>query len=280
MEHKLLSLKASGDAGEVVADIATLNVKDKMGDVTLPGYFGKQAATIVLAHEWGPVMLGKGSITEVDDKARFEGSFNMSKDDPEARAVFSRLKFDQDPTFGPPRIEWSYGYNTLQGGSEPFTDHEEFGDGTFLKPLKDGSPGVEVAEVSPVMIGAGEGTGTVQVKGAETMQAMTFNQILDSAGTVWSNGPATLTDKIKAALRQLDDVTAAVTALHDHLKDGDHTLTDEKAAVLAELVEGLAKAQAAVSPVLITETETDPVLQHELLKFQRTVAEIRELETI
>lgn len=263
MQHKLLSLKASGDAGEVVADIATLNTKDKDGDVTLPGYFGEQAATIVLAHEWGPVMLGKGSITEVDDKARFSGSFNMSKDDPEARAVFSRLKFDQDPSFGDPRIEWSYGYQTLEGGAEVFSDHPEFGDGTFLQPLKDGSPGVDVAEVSPVMIGAGEGTGTVAVKN----MSVTF-----------SNGPETLTDKIKAALRQLDDVTAAVSALHDHLNNGDHTLTDEKAAVLAELVEGLTKAQETVSPVLITEIDNDPILQHELLKFQRHVARVREME--
>jgi hypothetical protein len=273
IQHKRLDLKATGDAGEVVADIATLNVKDKMGDVTLPGYFGKQPASIVLAHEWGPVMLGKGTITEVEDKARFTGSFNMSKDDPEARAVFSRLKFDQDPAFGEPRIEWSYGYNTLPGGSEPFTDHEEFGSGTFLRPLKDGSPGVEVAEVSPVMIGAGEGTGTVAVKG------MSFTSMMETTGAPWAmtNGPATLTDKIKTSLAQLEDVTAAVSALHAHLLDGAHTLTDEKAAVLAELVEGLAKAQATVSPVLLTET-TDSDIMAELLKFERLTAEIREMD--
>ncbi len=254
MEHKLLDLKATGDAGEVVADIATLNVKDKDGDVTLAGYFGKQPASIVLAHDWGPVMLGKGTVTEQGDRAVFDGKFNMSKDDPEARAVFSRLKFDQDNP--PKQIEWSYGFQTLDGGTEKFTDHPDFGDGTFLGPLDDGTPGVKVAEVSPVMIGAGEGTGTVSVK--------TFTE-------------PTLTDKIKAALRQLDDVTAAVSALHDHLKDGDHDLTDEKAAVLAELVEGLAKAQATVSPVL-TQTTADPTIMQELLKFQRTVADIRELE--
>ncbi len=275
MEHKLLSLKASGDAGEVVADIATLNVKDKDGDVTLPGYFGKQAATIVLAHEWGPVMFGKGIITEVETKAedlvaRFKGNFNMSPDDPEARAVFSRLKFDQDESFGPPRIEWSYGYNILDGGSEAFSDHDEYGTGRFLQPLKDGSPGVDVAEVSPVMIGAGEGTQTVSVKN------MSFTQT--PATSDWFTADPTLTEKIKAALRQLEDVTAAVSALHAHLKDGDHSLTDEKAAVLAELVEGLSNAQAAVSPVLITETENDPVLQGELLKFQRHLSRVREME--
>ena len=262
MEHKLLDLKATGDAGEVVATIATLNVKDKDGDVTLPGYFGKQHASILLAHDWGPVMLGKGLISETDTEARFAGKFNMSADDPEARAVFSRLKFDQDNP--PKQIEWSYGFSVIDGATEKFTDHADFGDGTFLKPVDDG-PGVKVAEVSPVVIGAGEGTGTVSVK----MGAVTI-----------SNGPpVTLADKIKAALRQLDDVTAAVSALHVHLKDGDHTLTDEKATVLAELVEGLEKAQATVSPVL-EETIHDPELTQELLKFQRTVAGIRELETI
>lgn len=260
MEHKLLDLKAEGDAGEVVATIATLNVKDKDGDVTLPGYFGKQPASILLSHDWGPVMLGKGTISETDTEARFSGKFNMSPDDPEARAVFSRLKFDQDNP--PKQIEWSYGYSVLDGATEKFTDHPDFGDGTFLGPVDEG-PGVKVAEVSPVVLGAGEGTGTVSVK----MGSVTI-----------SNERATLTEKIKAALHQLDDVTAAVTALHAHLKDGDHSLTDEKAAVLAELVEGLTKAQAAVSPVLIVETETDPILRQELLKFQRHVSRVREME--
>jgi len=254
MAHKLLDLKAAGDAGQVVAEIATLNVKDKDGDVTLPGYFGKQHASIVLAHDWHPVMLGKGSIHEAGDKAVFKGQFNMSKDDPEARAVFSRLKFDQDNP--PARIEWSYGYETLPGGETPFTDHAEFGDGTFLGPLDDGAAGVKVAEVSPVMIGAGEGTGTVSVK-----------QYTEH----------TLTDKIKAALHQLDDVTAAVSALHDHLKDGDHDLTDEKAAVLQDLIDGLAEAQATVSPLLEPKSS---IATQVFLKHQVTLAKIRELETV
>ena len=261
MERKILSMKAAGDAGEVTAEIATLNVKDLDGDVTLPGYFGDQDASIVLAHDWGTVQLGKGTITESDGKAVFSGKFNMSADDADARAVFSRLKFDLDNP--PPRIEWSYGYQILKGGSEPFTDDDEYGDGQYLKPLSDGSAGVNVSEVSPVLRGAGIDTGTVNVK----------------------SHTEPLVEQVKTARRQLDNIDAAVATLYDNLATGDHSLSNEKAAVLADLVEGMANVRATVLPGLEKEAAVPPVkdqieliLRQEMLKFQRTLSVIRETE--
>ena len=160
---KRFQLKEISPKGEVAAEIATLGVKDKDGDVTLPGFFGSQDTKMVLSHDWGPVMLGKGKISEQGEKAVFDGKMNLDEADAEARAVFSRLKFDMENP--PALIEWSYGFELKEGAREPFKNHAEFGDGFWLKPVDD-SPGAKVHEVSPVLVGAGEGTGTVSVKGA------------------------------------------------------------------------------------------------------------------
>ncbi len=158
---KPIQLKAKGTKGEVEAVIATLNVKDHDTDVTLPGFFGTQHVSIVTAHDWHDIMLGKGLIEEEGDKAVFKGQFNMSEDDPQARQLFSRLVFDMENP--PPKIEWSYSLFIKEGGRVAFTDDEKFGDGFWLGPV-DGESGVVVDEVSPVLLGAGVDTGTVGVK--------------------------------------------------------------------------------------------------------------------
>ncbi len=163
MERKRFALKEMGDSGEVSAVIATLGVKDKDRDVTLPGFFGEQDVKIVTSHQWGQVMLGKGRISEKDGKAVLNGKMNMAEADGEARAIHSRLKFDLDNP--PALIEWSYGFELEKGAREEFTDDEKFGDGYWLRPV-DGKPGAKVFEASPVLVGAGEGTGTTSVKSA------------------------------------------------------------------------------------------------------------------
>ena len=159
-EHtKAIRLKEVSEAGDVSADIATLNVKDHDGDVTLPGAFGKQDVRIVGGHNWDDILLGKGTITDEDGKkARFDGKFNL--DDPKAKALHSKVMFDMQ--VGDPMIEWSYGYDVHEGG-EKSGDFED-GQANFYQPLADGSPGLKVFEVSPVFLGAGIGTGTTAVK--------------------------------------------------------------------------------------------------------------------
>ncbi len=161
MRTKRLVLKDITDAGELSADIATLMVKDHDGDVTKPGFFGTQPVSIVSGHNWGDLLLGKGTITDDGGtKAVFTGKMNL--DDPDAVKLHSKLRFDVDPQNGPALVEWSYGFDVVPGGESK----GEFGGETvnFLQPLADGSPGVDVAEVSPVVRGAGIGTGTTGVK--------------------------------------------------------------------------------------------------------------------
>lgn len=61
----------------------------------------------------------------------------------------------------PPLQQWSYGFTLKAGGS--FTGRFGGKAVRFLQPLPDGSPGVAVHEVGPVMLGAGVDTSTVAV---------------------------------------------------------------------------------------------------------------------
>ena len=161
--RKSISFKDAGK-GMVEAVFATLNVVDKDGDVTLPGFFGKQEVIMLPSHDWDSVPLGKGTIEEVGDKAVATIKMNLAI--PTAKDWYEALKFDVDPANGTPLTEWSYGFRVLPGAR---TSDERAGQQvSILGPLDDGSPGVKVDEVSPVVVGAGEDTVTLSVKGKKT----------------------------------------------------------------------------------------------------------------
>lgn len=148
----------ANETGEVESKIATFGVEDSDGDVTLRGFFGEQHVAIVESHDWGQVQIGKGIVTETDEGATFKGKLNL--DDPDGLRTYRKLKFDAENP--PALIEWSYGYLVHDGGSK--RGEHEGRDVRFLQPLPDGGPGGDVAEVSPVLRGAGIGTGTTSVK--------------------------------------------------------------------------------------------------------------------
>ena len=158
MDTKIFTAKDvtfDDDAGTVKAVIATLAVIDKDGDVTLPGFFGEQPAAIASAHDRGRVG-GKGRIYEQDGSAVFEGQYFLE-------TIEGREQYLTAKAMGNLQ-EWSYGFHLQEGGAK-MGQHEGV-PVRFLTPRKDGSPGVRVAEVSTVLVGAGEGTRTVSIKTA------------------------------------------------------------------------------------------------------------------
>lgn len=254
LSHKRFGIKSMGDTGEISADIATLNVKDKDDDVTLPGFFGKQDVKIVLSHQWGSVMLGKGQISEQGDKAVLDGKMNLDEADAEARAVHSRLKFDLDNP--PPLIEWSYAFDLKKGAREQFTDDEKFGDGFWLQPV-DGKPGAKVLEASPVLVGAGEGTGTTAVKSAgqtlsildalaelgddEAKQLLELHNLLD------------LKQEDQKFIDQLDRTLAAVLAVQKRAEEitEERPLGRDSAERTREIAEALLEAEQKLRGVTV-----------------------------
>ena len=151
------------DLGIVEAVIATLNVVDKDGDLTLPGFFGTQKNVPILwGHNWEMMPLGLADITEKGDKAILTGRFNL--DSAAGKEALAVLKFQGDSQ------QWSYGFSIKTGGSTFIPDDERGehqGANRLLQPLSNGDPGSKVAEASPVVVGAGEGTMTVSVKAAD-----------------------------------------------------------------------------------------------------------------
>jgi Caudovirus prohead serine protease len=139
----------AADKGQVSAVFATFNVVDKDGDVTLPGAFTDGAEVLISAYQhtsWGGALpVGKGQIRTTATEAILEGQFFM--DTVAGRDTFNVVK----ELAG--RQEWSYGYDVMEGDYGTF----EGRDVQFLKALK-------VHEVSPVLVGAGVNTRTLEVK--------------------------------------------------------------------------------------------------------------------
>ena len=141
-------------AGIVTARFATMGVKDHDGDVTDLGAFGSQDVRVSsFGHgSWmGELPVGKGVIYEKGEAALADLKFFM--DTQTGREHFEVVKGLGD--LG----EWSYGFDILQEAA-PDEDQREKGIVRVLQKLL-------VHEVSPVLKGAGIGTGTLAVKAAE-----------------------------------------------------------------------------------------------------------------
>ncbi len=152
--RKPITLKQVDDEGKGLAVIATLNVLDKDNDITESGAFGTgQEAKILPAHDWMHVPLGKAFIREEGDLVLAD--FQMNLDIAAARDWHSALKFDLAQ--GTPLQECSYGFTITDATNE--TRNTD----TRVRILK----GLTVHEISPVVLGAGEGTGTVAIKSGQ-----------------------------------------------------------------------------------------------------------------
>lgn len=148
---KNFNLKAIDLTGFGEAVIATLNVVDKDGDLTLKGAFGDgQTVKMIPAHDWSHVPLGKATIHEVGEEviARFQLNLDIEA----AREWHSALLFDLKE--GVSIQEWSYGFSIID--SEQRTE----GTDTRVRVLK----GLKVHEISPVIVGAGDNTRTLSIK--------------------------------------------------------------------------------------------------------------------
>jgi len=170
MEKKVfrapLKLKEGNETGEFTAVFSTLNVVDLDGDVTCPGAFrdGQKVRIAAWGHNWGDMPVGRGMIHADDEKAWVDGKFFL--DTESGRETYRTVK-----NLGELQ-EWSYGFDIIAQSLGKF----EGQDVRFLERL-------EVFEVSPVMLGAGIGTHTEQIKAALASHST------DTTDAAW-NGPA------------------------------------------------------------------------------------------
>lgn len=136
--------------GLIQAVFSTFDVVDRDGDVTRKSAFRNGAPVRISAYNhasWeGALPVGKGTIRVTDSEAILDGEFFMN-------TTAGRDTFEVVKQMGELQ-EFSYGFHITD--SEPGEV-----DGKSVRVIK----GVETAEVSPVLLGAGIGTRTLAVKG-------------------------------------------------------------------------------------------------------------------
>lgn len=227
-----LALKALDDEGHGLARIATLSAIDHDGDTYAGGAFahsGDQWAQILPAHNWSSAPLGKARVFERGDEALAELHFNLGTQ--AGKEWHAALKFDLEGCDGTgsrhPVQEWSYGFHVLDAA------HEER-DGDRVRVLKR----LKVFEVSPVVQGAGVGTGTLAMKAAE-LKAGHFGRLADDLAELLAavkGDPAALS---ATGLQQLSDLRGGLDQVLTAAAAGDE---DEAAA--ARIVAAQAFRQA------------------------------------
>lgn len=146
--------------GAFRAVVATYNVIDKDGDVSIPGALDTQKSVIVSPWNHSSVddarsdpPVGAATITTVGEKAVVEGHYYINTDLGKKAHDITKALFDDG--LG----EWSYAFRIPPGGAS--TDAKELSDWPGAsRILKTVSP----FEVSLVFAGAGIGTQTLSVK--------------------------------------------------------------------------------------------------------------------
>lgn len=146
-----LELKADGPEGAFRAVFATFNVIDRDRDVTIPGAFksGQDVRISQWGHNWGMPVIGKGTIDQDDSKAWVDGQFFL--DMQAGKETYLSVK-----NLGNLQ-EWSYGFDITEWSVGEWEGEQD------VRILR----GLDVHEVSPVMLGAGVGTGTEDIKAAK-----------------------------------------------------------------------------------------------------------------
>lgn len=227
------------DKGEVTSVVATLNVIDKDQDVILPGFIGTQEVAILRSHDWSMWPVGRGTVTDADGKeAIFTGRFNL--DMAEGREGFEALKFQGDLQ------EWSWGFMTHRGGAKQ--GEFEGQDVWFLGPLEDASPGSKVYEVSPVLVGAGEGTRTTDLKGIQP------------------GGSGPIDDQVESVLAAVKDLVTRYGSLADLRAEKGRQLSEEHVSTIAKMITDLGELHEKATAI----PAADADLMVEFLRFEKS----------
>ena len=162
VEQKVMQLKnlKLADDGTFKALFAPFNSVDKQGDLTLPGAFGERQNVIISAYghgSWtGALPVGKGFIhdDEGEDGGVVEGKFFLNTTaGKDTWTIVKELGELQEWSYALPEIDFEF---------------REV-DGRQVRVLKR----IKVNEVSPVLMGAGNGTRTLAIKAGEAV-ALTF----------------------------------------------------------------------------------------------------------
>lgn len=220
MQTKAMTIEKMDDAGTGLARIAQLSAVDSDGDTYLPGAFswpsgGGQWVQILPAHDRRSMPLGKAWLYEEGDFALAQLHLNL--DTQAGRDWHAALKFDLAK--GSPVQEWSYGYQVIDADFQ-MRGQERV---QVLKRL-------DVDEISPVVRGAGVGTGTLSIKSA-ALKAQAFAPLIAGLAELAAALPDDPTVLSATGIKQLEEIEAAIGAVMAPLRatDGNSRIATDTA---------------------------------------------------
>jgi hypothetical protein len=285
--HKALKGIEIKDEGRVKAVFATFNVKDLDGDVTLPEAFDDGAPVRISAYghaSWGisrgassvPIPpVGKGVIRTTASEAILDGQFFMN-------TTAGRDHYELVKEMGDQQ-EWSYGYDTLDSGPGDFK-------GETVNILRK----QRVHEVSPVMLGAGIDTRTLEVKSADETppggdedETVTIDLKVDAEtiARISKRHLDRINDRVRSFPDEASDVLGGIRALVTRA-EGWGSGSDAKAGRvissanrdrLREVTDGMAQAMQALESLLAETDLADPnkeLFEREFLRFEHLRASL------
>lgn len=246
-EFKGKDLLTFTDEGKVSAVFSVFNEIDSDGDVVLPksirsGY-GNKGVVMCWAHDWKQI-IGKGVITQDDDKATFTGEFNMNTT--AGKEAYETVKAMGDIQ------QWSFGFEVHDSEVGMYT--KDNGDEQEVRYLKD----VKVWEVSPVLVGANQNTHTLAVK--EKGQDEIIDDVKEQDDTVVEQDEAISTEPNEQGIKFTDEVDNLLIKLVTLLERAkaltalrfskNKTLSGSSTEALTELRDALQDAHNEVDTLL------------------------------
>lgn len=210
MQIKSMAIQDMDDRGKGLALLARLPEVDSDGDTYERGAFGwkdggDQWAMMVPAHNRRATPFGKARIYEENDNAYAELFLNLKTT--AGNDWHQALLFDM--ATGKPVQEWSFGYEA------EYTYRVT--SGSRVRVLSK----VDVDEVSPVLRGAGNRTGTISIKGAKLREEKFAGLIADlgeMAGAIDAD-PASVSASGLKQLREINEAIGRVLAGDDGTAD-------------------------------------------------------------
>jgi len=194
---KSMTIETMDETGTGLARIAQLAAVDSDGDTYAAGAFawkegGGQWVNMIPAHDRRAMPFGKAWLHEADGWALAKLNLNLATQT--GKEWHETLKFDL--ATGRPVQEWSYGYAVLDAGYEQR-------EGSRVRVLKR----LDCDEISPVLRGAGVGTGTLSIKSLKDAAfAPLIGQLSELADVVTAD-PSALS---ATGRKQLGDIHVAL----------------------------------------------------------------------
>jgi hypothetical protein len=199
MPFKAVTIESMDETGKGRARIAQLAAVDYDGDTYAPGAFswktgGGQWVQMIPAHNRQAMPFGKAWLFEQDGWALADFTLNLATQT--GKEWHETLKFDL--ATGLPVQEWSYGFQTLDYAFEQR-------EGMQVRVLKK----LDCDEISPVLRGAGVGTGTLSIKAA-ALKENHFAVLIEALGELASVTAADASVLSATGRKQLEDIHAAL----------------------------------------------------------------------